>query len=281
MEHIQFLPACSAVAKYLWGFFNSNFFTAFAGAGAGAYGAQVIITRLKNKENLLKEIRDTNVAISLALQITNVFFTFKSQHFKELYENYLDDKKRALDSLNGQDIKFEQYNKPIELLFQKDFKAFNPVAVPIESLKNTLFDNLSMNTKSILAMCELEQSVCRFNSILLMRNNLIKEEMGAQKTLEQKQSLHEMLDYFGIDIGNESVNTVYSDILESLDIDIDSSLFYGVFLIGELVKHGKALVEKSGNKSLKINDPNFSKAVKGGLMPKDSNYDNWKSMFIS
>jgi hypothetical protein len=82
----------AAVWQFSKDFLNSNFFTAIAGACAGAfagaYGAQRIVARGKEKEELLAEIRNTNAATVVALGICNTFLAIKKQHVKRLKETF-------------------------------------------------------------------------------------------------------------------------------------------------------------------------------------------------
>jgi hypothetical protein len=61
---------------------NSNLFTsligALAGAFAGAYGGQLIVERSKTRDELLKEMRNTNAAIMLAFGMCNTALSLRS-----------------------------------------------------------------------------------------------------------------------------------------------------------------------------------------------------------
>jgi hypothetical protein len=67
-------------------FLNSNFFRALIGSGAGpgvgAWVAQRIVARGREREELLAEIRNTNAATVGALSISNTFLAIKKQHVK-------------------------------------------------------------------------------------------------------------------------------------------------------------------------------------------------------
>ncbi|MGH8730204.1 MAG: hypothetical protein ACREVF_00660 [Burkholderiales bacterium] len=80
-------------------FANSAFITALlgslAGAFAGAAAAQRIAERSKHREELLREIRNTNAAIALAFGVCNTLLALKKQHVKSLKESY-DAQKAAL-----------------------------------------------------------------------------------------------------------------------------------------------------------------------------------------
>jgi len=81
------LPTClTAHWLEIKEFFNSVFFTAIAGslagAFAGAYGAQRIAERAKYRDQLLKEMRDTNAAIMVAFGVFNTLFSIKKLQAK-------------------------------------------------------------------------------------------------------------------------------------------------------------------------------------------------------
>jgi hypothetical protein len=59
-----------------------------AGAGAGAYGAQWIVARGKQRDELLTEIRNTNATIMVAVGICNTFLGIKRQNVKPLKDFY-------------------------------------------------------------------------------------------------------------------------------------------------------------------------------------------------
>src|ERR1700761_3778509 len=77
---------------------NSNFFTAVAGALAGAFGgawaAQRIAESSKLRDELVKEIRNTNAAASILYGIANAHLGLKKQFVKALYDNYRDEQTR-------------------------------------------------------------------------------------------------------------------------------------------------------------------------------------------
>jgi hypothetical protein len=83
-------------------FFNSVFFTSIAGAAAGAIAgaiaAQRIADRSRNKNELLKEIRCANLAITHAVSAVNTAIAAKKQLIKPLFETYetqVDEYRRA------------------------------------------------------------------------------------------------------------------------------------------------------------------------------------------
>src|SRR5690349_16473622 len=73
-------------------FANSAFTTslvgALAGAFAGARAAQVIAERSKLRDEISKQIRDTNAAMVVSFTIANSVLALKKQHVAELKTSY-------------------------------------------------------------------------------------------------------------------------------------------------------------------------------------------------
>jgi hypothetical protein len=118
----------SAYWPYARDFFNSVFFTAiagsFAGAFAGARAAQLIAEKTRNKEEMLREIRNTNSATMLAFGICNSLISAKKQHIKSLKDGFDQHKISAKEALIKQKL------EPTVFEFQADFRTLPLLNVP-------------------------------------------------------------------------------------------------------------------------------------------------------
>ncbi len=130
-------------------FLNSNFFLTITGtfvaAFSGAYGAQYIIEKIKKKEDLIKEIRNTNAAITTAFSICNTSLSLKKQHVKSLKENYDKQKHDFLEfdrKLSRGEIERGRFFE-----FQVDFQSISTLSLPIDILKKQLFEKVSTTGK--------------------------------------------------------------------------------------------------------------------------------------
>jgi hypothetical protein len=98
--------------------------------------------------DLLKEIRNTNAAIMVAFTIANTALGLKGQLVKPMQEKF----KADLDSFNkyldDRKVGLRQGNAPYALL--ADFKNFLPPAVPIDSLKKLVYEEISSAGKAFL-----------------------------------------------------------------------------------------------------------------------------------
>src|SRR3989344_5441444 len=85
-----------ATLDLLWTILSSNLITALAGAFAGAYGGQWIVRKFQEDKELLEEIRSTNAAITVSIEICNTCLALKRQHVRSLKENF-DQQKQQLE----------------------------------------------------------------------------------------------------------------------------------------------------------------------------------------
>lgn len=255
---------------------ESNFFSTCAGALVGAYIAQSTITKLNEKKALNDEIRNVNVAISYALQTANILFDTKKD-FCEIYSQYSQNKRTTVEYFKGENTNLTNYSNVY--VFKRDLRMLNPISIPIDTLKNILLKNLSTNTKLAITSCELEKAIHTFSFTINMRNDWIKEEESRPRPENDVEMRNFMLKYYGIDVGNEVVNTIYSDMMETILLSNDDGMFYSLFLIEELIKYGQSIQKKLGKNDQKIINPNFGAAIKAGLMPNPKDYETWQLMF--
>jgi hypothetical protein len=136
------LPLCGSPQKN----FSTQIFSC-AGAFAGAYGAQWIVARGKEREELLAEIRNTNATTVVALGICNTFLAIKKQHVKRLKESF--DRQKA-DYL-ARAHKYRRSELPPgdaapPLLFDLQVLVLPPFDLPLDTLRHQIFEKISMRS---------------------------------------------------------------------------------------------------------------------------------------
>jgi hypothetical protein len=259
-------------------FFNSVFFTAIAGSLAGAFagalGAQRMADKTRNREELLKEIRATNVAVMFAFGVCNTLLSSKQQHIKSLKETFDRDKASTMAA-----IKQQQAGTGGVVNFLGDFRTLPALDLPTSFLQAQIFEKLSLHGRPILLATTLAQTVGSLNLCILKRNELIEEFKAS--TLPEPQKL---AFYFGFPYGRQ-VNQEYSDTIEAIYRQTDDGIFFSSQLCTELSDHGDQLSasfkERFGTGAPRISRPNFAKAVKSDLMPSERDYADWMSMFVT
>jgi len=279
---IELVPFLKMHYQDLKDFFNSVFFTAIAGslagAFAGAYAAQRIAEKGKSRDELLKEIRNTNAAIMVAFGICNTLLALKKQHIKKLKENY-DAQKADLLAFHEK-RRSGQIDKDSVFNIQVDFQHLSQSQFPSDILQNQVFEKMSVGGRPLSLVTTLSQTVHSLNLFLEKRNQLIDTyKASAPIPTEILVPL-----YFGLPSKGGHVNEEYPNALTAIYDLTDDGIFFSQLLCKDLTGHGENLASKFkelfGDGAPTINRPDFAKADCLGLMPKAENYDDWVSSFV-
>lgn len=258
-------------------FFNSVFFTAIAGslagAFAGAYGAQRIAERAKHRDELLREIRNTNTATVVAFGLCNSFIQMKKQHVKPLKETFDSQKAAFLDHLNK--MRAGQINKDTAFAFLADFETLPPPQLPVDILQKQVFEKLSLVGRPLNLIITLGQVTHGLIASLEQRNQLIESHKLADTPISAPL-------YFGLLQGN-CINQEYSSLIDAIYNQTDHGIFFSHLLGKDLIEHGEQAAAQFKNTYGKgapsISKSDFSEAEKAGLMPNADNYPDWFAKF--
>ncbi len=264
----------------IWDLLNSAFISAFvsslfgalAGAFAGAIGANYIAERSKDKEYLLSEIRNINVAISATSTILNVFITSKDQHVKNLCEKYKKQHEEydKLRKLSRSQLGSNTY----EYTIHTDFQTLMPIKTHADFLNTLIFEKVDITGRPLAMVTALSQTVKTFNDFVVERNNLIDEFRN--KNLPPKELT---MIYFGLDDGNGKIDQRYSTVMTGIYEHCDDCIYFSYVLSKDLIDRGnqiRSLFKKRHHKSApKIGSVNFSYLDQSGLLPNADNYSTW------
>ena len=252
-----------------------DFIIAAAGAMGGAYGAQIITEKTRSKEDLLKEIRNTNASLALTFSICNSVLSLKAQHVQRMKETHAEQKTRFLEHVarrnRGEHVE--------EFRFLADWQTISSPYLPIEILQKQLFEKLSVRGRALNLVTTLAQTLETLKETFEKRNELIK---GYQNRNLSQEELYIL--YFGLLYNGGHVNNEYPSSLEILFDLTNDAAFFSQLLCKDLVKHGRRLARrfkvKYGEGAPSVDKPDFFKAIASGLMPKAENYSDWLTMFI-
>lgn len=261
-------PIATSAAQ-VWLFLNESQFVrtvlaSLAGAGLGAWTAQRIAARNKDNEEILKDVRATNVAASISFGITEAFIAAKMQHVKPLYDGFLREKAALLAFRPT--VGNNQYN------FNADLRTLTPIKSPIDHLQKAVFERVSASTKVISLVSVLDRTLHGLDLLITSRNELV-EKFKANSPVSH-------LVYFGI-VSPDGADETYSSIVKALYEYTDNAIYFSRFIGDELVKHGNSLKKKLPRKmrlsAPTITSADYSKAAH--LMPSASDYQDWETMF--
>lgn len=264
------------VREFLNSQFSSSVIGSLAGAGFGAWGAQHIAERAKRREELVKEIRNTNTAMMLAFSICNSLLSMKKQHIRPLKDNF--EKQRSAFLEHHEKRKLGQVAPGVLFLFGADFETFRSPEFPIGILQRETFEKLSLVGRPLNLVITLTQTLQSMRESCEKRNQLIESFRASAHPPDILAAL-----YFGLPL-KDSIDKNYADSVDAIYSQTDDAIFFSHLLIGDLKMHGQevsAVFKRAFKKDVpKISDANFEKAEKAGLLPDAAQYADWNSMFV-
>ena len=269
-----------AVWGWIWAALNSNFTIALVGgctgAVGGALGAQHIAERAKRREDLLKELRNTNAAIMVSFSICNAALALKKQHVLPLKELFQKDKAALLEFKEKR--KKGEIPKDVEHRIGADLRTFPGLVVPIETLKSLVYERISAYGRPLALVSVLEQSLVGLAEAVRRRDEMVHRFVSRSIPPE-----HFAQFYFGLPLPSGDTNQEYSDLVEGIYSYVDDVAFFSSLLCEDLIKHGEAvrkpLVGKSEKNIPKVSTADFGTPKAKGLIPKEDQYADWISAF--
>lgn len=250
--------------------------TAFAGAFAGGYSAQRIAERLKIKDELIREIRHTNAAITAAFSICNSFLSLKKQHIKNLAQTYYD-QKSTVEKINEQKKTGQPASSTFE--FVADFQTIPPMNVPIDRLQSLVYDDISVIGRSLHLTSTLNETIQSLNRSIQERNNFIENYKLSGGLPDDALARI----YFGLPDNEGNIDNNYPMYIDAINKLTDDCIQFGLFIVEDLATHGEHLkgnyIKKFRGEKPKIGKPDFSIAEEQCLLPDKSLYMDWDNMF--
>lgn len=248
-----------------------SFFGALAGAGAGAWGAQRVIERTRRKEELLREIRNTNAAVMVAFTIANTALGMKSQLVKPMVDRFRADLERLKIHLSAP----QPMGAPkAKFTFQADLQGFLAPSFPVDTLKTLVFDRISAYGKALSLVPLIENASIGLSRSIKERRVLIADFKN--HPMDDAWALR----YFGEKSPSGQTHREFADLTDVIASYTDDVIYFTGSLVEELVAHGqllhKAFADHYGKGAPKVDAPDFSGPKKSGLYPSVADYGAWE-----
>lgn len=264
-------------------FANSAFTTslvgALAGAFAGARAAQRIAERSKLRDEVTKELRSTNAAITLAFSFANQLLALKSQHVRRLKLVYDAEHARLKEHKARRATGQTQGNAPY--VFSADFQSMSQTEIPVAALQDTVLTKLSLAGRPISLVLAITQGVAHLNGAIARRNELIERI----KAGDLPQGSDSVTMYFGLPYADGHVNNEYGDAISGIASYTDDSIFAAQLLCRDLQEHGTRLLKRYSRildkRPQRVTEVSFDKARADGLIPPDDDYKSWFTSFVT
>lgn len=278
----DFYDAALSVWACIWNALNSNLSVALiggiAGAFAGALGAQHIAERSKKRDDIVKEIRNTNAAIMVGFAACNSALALKSQHIKPLYDAFCQERD-ALDRLKKQSNQSPK-TATKEYHFSADLRSFPAPIVSVDTLKDLVFNKISSTGRALALTSVIEQVLHGLRDAIQKRDGIVRRFASGEISVEQLPGF-----YFGLPLANGDKDQTYPNLIDAIHEYVDDLAFFCSLLCEDLMSHGVVMQEKFkdelGSGAPKITEVDFTKAKKQGLIPPPENYKDWLNAFAS
>lgn len=276
------LTSCiSTLLNHAWSLLNSSFAISIigglTGALGGALGAQHIVERSKRRDELLKELRNTNAAIMVAFSICNAALALKKQHVQLMYEQFAKEKE-ALRAFNEQRATGQRQGNA-EFRYVADMRTFPAPVVPIETLEALVFEKLSAYGRPLALVSVLNQSLVGLRDAIGKRDVLIHRIATGVIPAEQLPQY-----YFGMPLPTGDTNQEYPDLIEAIHSYVDDVAFFSALLCTDLVRHGNGIhavfTKKFRKGAPEVSAADFTGPREKGLIPPDDQYIDWLKAFM-
>ncbi|UTW53081.1 hypothetical protein KFF05_06895 [bacterium SCSIO 12827] len=250
--------------------------TAALGAYFGARGAQKFAERSRKRNEIEKEIRATNKAISLAYASFNTHFGLKCEIFANIKKSFDEETKRFFDFEHRRaagDPTAKSFNALIEL------KTVDPFPNPNEQLRDVVFDQLSVVGRPINLVATLSQATHSLNQTLVNRREFIRAFKAAKFDDHRKKTLI----YLGLLNEDGSGDETHRNLVDSMCMQNDSCIMFSKMLVDDLKKHGEVLqhhfVSEFGEPAPSISTIDLSTVKHPEMMPDPNDFKDWENSF--
>ncbi|HEY1749589.1 MAG TPA: hypothetical protein VGG11_22870 [Xanthobacteraceae bacterium] len=253
----------------VWALLNANFFSALAGALAGATAAVYVGLHAEGRKHKREEILAVNKALMLCAAIVNGAFIFMRQHVhpeKEFYEKQCKDRlahhQRVANGLLPPGSPFE---------YEAQLHSFPNSRFPIENLNALLMAKIGSD-KALLLATHLEQTIDGFQKVIAERNRLIETIRNGPENRVTPM-------YFGLRDADGRTDENYPGLMKGAYVTTESILYFAMLLIVILRDYGQHLIDCFGRNPPRLQEADFETIRASGLMPDPKHYQTFEAQF--
>lgn len=256
--------------------FFSAFFSALAGAGLGAYGAQQYAERSRTRTELIEALRQSNALLVLSWTIANQALAAKLQHVDALAKSFRLDRESAEKTI-ALVQRGEEPERP--LVFTANLAKIAPLTVPVDALKNMIYGSKLMPGRALALASMVEQAITNYAQAIDVRNDQIERFRVKEGSSKLSPEI-----YFGLRGEDGSIDSLFHDSILAMSEYIDDVAFFSSELADEIQQHGEKVREKllrATGDAPKASKVDFSAARDSGLLPNRERYKDWLSGFAN
>ena len=255
-------------------FAESNLVTALLGSLAGAFGgawaAQRIANKNKLRDDLLKEIRNTNAAAMMLYGIANSHLGMKSEHIQSMRDKYEEEQTKLDLFLKAKKAGTVPPRQTFE--FTADLQTLKPLLSPTEPIQRLMFDQISITGAALSVLPILLATIQSLNETLTDRNHIV-EDWKKDRPPNLIQA------YFGME-HDSVVDQRYKMLVEAIYRQTDDVIAFSMMIGDALHEHAKDQRQKlrshfriDGPTINKVDFSRFDKSI-----PPADEYTNFAKM---
>ena len=251
---------------------------ALAGAYFGAKTAQGTAARNKFRDDMTKEIRDTNAAITLSFAVCSSAMAMKRQHLRSLKETFDHDESALLEYERKRKTGEIQGNVRYEQRFDLRFlQVPNP---PTDKLQSHVLDRLSVVGRPLNLAVSISESAAALREYTANRNDQIKSFRADKEPRDRAF----MARYFGFPHDGEQ-DEILATTINAMVLHADCVIYFTYLLCSDLKEHGDELLVKykrrlGAREAPGITEVDFSPARTDNMIPPDSEFASWHTAFV-
>ncbi len=244
----------------------------------GAWTAQRIAERNRSRDDILKEIRSTNAAISLAMSVCNTAMAIKRQQVATVKRDFDQAKANFVEHVRQRQTGQIQGNTPYR--FTLPLMTLPTPKFAIDSLRGVVLDRITVLGRAIHLTLELAEFAPRLVACMEARNQLVE---GIKKAggVNSDEAAHRL---FGLSLADGQHDLTFEHTLSGIVTITDDIVFFSHRLCKDLQKHGHWLVDKYrkrfGGSFPHIVDIDFSERIADGTIPPATQYADYMTKFM-
>lgn len=250
--------------------------TALCGAGLGAWAAQSLAARIREREERPKTVRAANSATMLAYTITESLLNFKHQIVKPTYDRFMAERQRILDERKSA-LKRPPgaFQGRVTIYANAELHTFQKLTTPIKDLQDLVFKQLSPPTRPFWVMGKLSSTLEAINQLIDDRNAILEEFRKAAGDGKETGDA-----FYGLPVPG-GADQRHMHHVEHISASTDDAIAFSKLIGDDLLRYTKAL-HRTLPETLRpmvpvIVSANFSK--RDDVMPDPTKYADYEQMY--
>lgn len=253
-----------------------SLFTALFGASLGAWAAQNLGARIREREERLKTVRAGNAATMLAYVITDSLLGFKHQLVKPSVDQYFNERRRIIAETEASKNRPPgSFMGPAIIEANAEMNAFSLLATPVKELQDIVLKQVSPQMRPVWMMGALSGALVSLEQITAERNELISD---FRKASAEGKNIIEA--FYGLK-SQAGADERYAHMMEHLRDRTDDAIYFSKLIGDDLLRYANALrstlPEAARPFAPVIVSADFSR--RADIMPDATKYKDYDKMF--